>query len=48
LVINKLISGLPYKWEVASGPAQFSALFIEADDRTGRALSVQRIFEVES
>lgn len=47
LIINKLISGLPYKWEVADGPAQFCAVLIAVDADTGQARSIQRIFELE-
>lgn len=46
-VIDKLITGLPHKWEVAEGPAQFSAVLIEADRKTGRAVRIERIHEVE-
>ncbi len=47
LVIKKLTTGLPYKWEVAAGPVQFCAVVVKTDDKTGRALSIRRVFEWE-
>ena len=47
-VINKLVTGLPHKWEVAGGPAQFSAVLIAVDRDSGRATAIERIHEVET
>lgn len=47
-VIQKLITGLPYKWEVADGPVQFNAVVIQADPSSQKAVSIERIFEVET
>ena len=48
LVITKLITGMPAKWEVAAGKAHLCAVVIEADPATGKALSIERIHIVES
>lgn len=47
LVIDKLVTGLPHKWELAEGPAQFSAVLINADPSTGMAKAIERIHEIE-
>lgn len=46
LVIDKLITGLPRKWEVADGPVQFSAVLIRADRDSGLAVGIERIHEI--
>lgn len=46
-VLERLITGIPRKWEVAGGPVQFCALWVEADESTGRALRMERIYERE-
>jgi hypothetical protein len=43
VVVKKFLSGMPEKFEVAAGPALLSAVFIEIDDSTGKAKSIQRI-----
>lgn len=48
LVITKLITGMPAKWEVAAGKAHLCAVLIEADPATGKALFIERIHIVES
>ncbi len=48
LVIARMITGIPRKWEVADGPAHFSAVLVEANPDTGRALSIRRIHKVEA
>lgn len=47
-VINKLMTGFPIKWEVAEGMAQFNAVLLDVDVKTGRALSIKRIRELET
>jgi 2',3'-cyclic-nucleotide 2'-phosphodiesterase len=46
-VIQKFLSGLPVRFEVATGDARLSAVLIQADAATGRALSIQRIMRSE-
>ena len=42
-IIEKFVRGIPGKFEVAEGPAVFSAVLLEVDDTTGKALSITRI-----
>ena len=46
LVIDKLITGLPRKWEVADGSVQFNAVLIRTNRNTGRSDAIERIREV--
>ncbi len=48
LVIEKLTTGLPRKWELAGGAVQFNAVLIHADSSAGRAVAIERIYEVET
>jgi metallophosphoesterase (TIGR00282 family) len=42
-VIQKFLSQIPARFEVARGDVRLSAVLIEADTETGRALAIQRI-----
>ena len=42
-VIEKFRTGLPRKFEVAKGAAQFCGVVVKADDTTGRAQSITRV-----
>jgi hypothetical protein len=42
-VIQKFLSQLPARFDVAKGDARLHAVLIEADPLTGRSLSIQRI-----
>ena len=42
-VIRKFLDQMPARFEVAAGDVRLSAVFIEADDATGRAVSIQRV-----
>ncbi|RKD75312.1 MULTISPECIES: TIGR00282 family metallophosphoesterase [Sinobaca] len=42
-VLYKFKTGLPARFEVAQGREQLSAVLIDADDKTGRAVSIKRI-----
>lgn len=44
IIVGKFVNGMPREYEVAKGPAQFCAVLIEADDASGKAKSIQRIF----
>lgn len=46
LVIQKFISQLPVRFEVADGPAQFNGVILELDENKGKALKITRINEV--
>ncbi len=43
-VIEKFLKQIPTRFEVARGDVRLSAVLIEADPATGRALGIQRIF----
>lgn len=43
LAIEKFLTGMPRRFEVASGPAVFCAALINLDARIGKALSIERI-----
>lgn len=42
-ILEKFVRGIPGKFEVAEGPAIFSAVLLDVDDTTGKALSITRI-----
>jgi calcineurin-like phosphoesterase len=42
-VIQKFLSQLPARFEVAKGDVRLNGVLIEADPLTGRAASIQRI-----
>jgi metallophosphoesterase (TIGR00282 family) len=42
-VIQKFLDQLPARFEVAKGDVRLSAVLLEADPETGRALSIQRV-----
>ncbi|BCA54726.1 metallophosphoesterase [Nitrospira sp. KM1] len=43
LAIEKFLTGMPRRFEVASGPTVFSAVLLDVDARIGKALSIERI-----
>ena len=43
LAIEKFLTGMPRRFEVASGPAVFCAVLIELDARLGKALTIERV-----
>jgi metallophosphoesterase (TIGR00282 family) len=43
VAIEKFLSGMPRRFEVASGPAVFCAVLIELDARLGKSVSIQRL-----
>jgi metallophosphoesterase (TIGR00282 family) len=47
LVLQKFTTQMPVRFEVAEGPYQFNAVVIEVDDETGKAESIDRIYNVE-
>lgn len=46
-VVEKFITQLPRKFEVAAGPYQFNAVIIDIDQETGLALDIMRIQNYE-
>ncbi len=45
IAINRFLDRAPKRFESAHGTGQWNAVFIEADDETGKALSIERIFK---
>ncbi|MDF0643062.1 MAG: TIGR00282 family metallophosphoesterase [Nitrospira sp.] len=43
LAIEKFLTGMPRRFEVAAGPVVFCAALIDVDARIGKALSIERI-----
>ena len=43
LAIEKFLTGMPRRFEVASGPSVFCAVLLELDARLGKALSIERL-----
>jgi hypothetical protein len=46
LIIEKFLTHMPVKFEVAKGSVQFNAVMMEIDDKTGRTQSISRISRV--
>ncbi|MGB9802875.1 TIGR00282 family metallophosphoesterase [Desulfofundulus sp.] len=47
LVLNKFLTQLPRRFEVAAGPYQFNAVVIDVDDDSGEAREIRRIQNYE-
>ena len=47
LVIEKFLTQMPRRFEVATGPAVLSAALIECDPNTGKAVGIQRVREFD-
>jgi hypothetical protein len=45
-VIQRFLSGMPTRFEVATGPVALSGVVVSVDDETGRARSIERFVEV--
>jgi metallophosphoesterase (TIGR00282 family) len=43
LVIQRFLTNMPARWESAQGDVHFCGVYLECDDRTGRATAVERI-----
>lgn len=41
--LKRFLTGIPHRFEVASGPMQVNAVVVDIDPQTGKALSIQRI-----
>lgn len=46
LVIEKFLTHMPVKFEVAKGCVQFNAVYLTIDDKTGRTLEIKRLSRV--
>jgi 2',3'-cyclic-nucleotide 2'-phosphodiesterase len=47
IVLQRFLTLMPVRFEVASGPAQLNAVLIEVDPGSGRALAIRRVNRVE-
>ncbi|MDQ7819559.1 MAG: TIGR00282 family metallophosphoesterase [Armatimonadota bacterium] len=47
-ILERFLTQLPVRFEVAGGPAQLNAVAVEVDEATGRARQILRVAEVES
>jgi len=47
LAVGKFLSGVPRRFEAAGGKGQINGVLIEMNPETGRAISIQRIFDQE-
>ncbi len=47
LAIEKFLTGMPKRFEVASGPSVFCAVLLELDVRLGKAVAVERIRQID-
>ena len=45
-VINKFVTHMPTKFEVAKGKVQFNAVILEIDEKNGKTLKIERISRV--
>lgn len=45
IILNRFLTQMPTRFEVAGGPARIAGLVIDVDDLTGRAKAVRRILE---
>ncbi len=43
LVINRFLRGMPTRFETATGDARLNGIVVEIDERTGKAVSIERL-----
>lgn len=44
IIINRFLTGMPQKFEIATGKGQFCGCIFTVDDQTGKCTSVERIY----
>ena len=47
-ILERFLTSLPVRFEVASGPAQLNAVAVDVDEETGKARRIERILEVDA
>ncbi len=47
-ILERFLTQLPVRFEVAGGPAQLNAVVVDVDEATGRAREILRVAEVEA
>ena len=48
LVINRFLTGMPSRWEPATGEVHFCGVYFECDEATGRATAIERVMLPET
>jgi calcineurin-like phosphoesterase len=43
LVINRFLRGMPTRFETATGDARLCGVVVDIDERTGKAVSIERL-----
>ena len=46
-ILERFLTALPVRFEVASGPAQLNAVAVDVDEETGKARRIERILELD-
>jgi 2',3'-cyclic-nucleotide 2'-phosphodiesterase len=46
MIIDRFITRMPHRFEVARGRIQFCAVYLEVDDKTGKCTKIERIFKI--
>jgi len=46
IIIQRFLTGIPARFEIAKGCTQFNAVFAEIDDKTGRTLKIERLSRI--
>ncbi len=46
-VLQRFLTQLPARFNVAVGPAQLNAVLLDVDERTGHARAIQRVTRME-
>ena len=48
IVLEKFITGMPVRFELAKGNVQFNAIHMEIDDKTGKTVNIRRLSKIFS
>jgi len=48
VIIEKFLTNMPARFDVAKGITQFNAVFLEIDEFTGKALKIERVAQIIS
>lgn len=46
IVIQKFLTHMPVRFEVAQGPVQFNAVYMDIDEKTGKTMKIERIHQI--
>ncbi|HHV29701.1 TIGR00282 family metallophosphoesterase [Acetivibrio mesophilus] len=46
IVIQKFLTHMPVRFEVAHGTVQFNAVYLEIDEKTGKTMNIERINQI--